>query len=263
MPRSIIYIESTQHLINQAIENKLREAGFLLHTVPPNIDAVNRQRHTADIILYYPEHGDAKTELLLQYLGDLCRDEYKSLCLIGDNAFISQIRETEKNWIAYTYIRPIDMNVISANMANLSGLYDEFRRQKKVLIVDDDSDFLTIMSRWLKNSYHVVGVTSGEDALEYLAQEHPDLILLDYDMPDMDGYEVMERIRRSPLLARIPLIFLTGINDRESVMRIIRHKPDGYMLKSMKKLEILDMLQRFFAESILYRKTSNLVARGF
>ncbi len=263
MQRNIIYIESTQHLINQAIENKLQEAGFAVHTVSPDIDAVNRRRHDADILLYYPENGDAGTGLLMQYLSDLCRDEYKSLCLIGDNAFITRIREAERKWIAYTYIRPIDMNVITTDMTALSGLYDDFRRQKTLLIVDDDSDFLTIMTRWLKNSYHIVGLTSGEEALEYLAQEHPDLILLDYDMPDMDGYEVMARIRRSPLLARIPLIFLTGINDRESVMRIIRHKPDGYMLKSMKKLEILDTLQRFFAESILYRKGTNLAARGF
>ncbi len=263
MQRSIIYIESTQHLINQAIGNKLQEAGFTVHTVPPDIDAVNRQRHDADILLYYPEDGDTGTGLLMQYLSDLCRDEYKSLCLIGDSDFIVRIRETEKKWIAHTYIRPIDMNVITVDMTNLAGLYDEFRRRKMILIVDDDSDFLTIMARWLKNSYQVVGVTSGEEALEYLVQDHPDLILLDYDMPDMDGYEVMARIRHSPLLARIPLIFLTGINDRESVMRIIRHKPDGYMLKSMKKLEILDTLQRFFAESILYRKGYNPAFRGF
>ena len=140
--RRLIYIESSQHLINQAIENKLREAGFEVFVLAPGIDAINRRKEDADIILYYPEHGDAKTELLLQYLGDLCRDAYKSLCLIGENAFIQEIRAAEKSWIAYTYIRPIDMNVIAADMTELTELYDEFRRPKTLLVVDDDDDFL-------------------------------------------------------------------------------------------------------------------------
>ena len=97
----------------------------------------------------------------------------------------------------------------------------------------------------------MTGVRSGLEALQQLARGHFDLILLDYEMPEMDGYEVMGRIRQNPEMSNIPIIFLTGLNDRENVMRIIKHRPDGYILKSMKKPELLDTLERFFAESIL------------
>jgi response regulator RpfG family c-di-GMP phosphodiesterase len=59
---------------------------------------------------------------------------------------------------------------------------------------------------------------------------------------------VRERIQKNPVTARIPIIFLTGINDRESVMRIIKQRPDGYILKSTKKAELLDTLANFFYE---------------
>ena len=84
----------------------------------------------------------------------------------------------------------------------------------------------------------------------------PDLILLDYEMPEFDGYQVMDMIRKNPLTALVPIIFLTGKNEKESVLRIIKRKPDGYLLKSMKKEELMDALERFFADSILNRKSS-------
>ena len=79
----------------------------------------------------------------------------------------------------------------------------------------------------------------------------PDLILLDYEMPDLDGYDVMQWLHGTPQTSGIPIIFLTGIDDRASVMRVVKQKPDGYLLKSMRKSDLLDALNRFFVMNIL------------
>ncbi len=252
--KKIIYISRAQHLINQGVGNRLEEAGFEVVMLEDDINIVNRHRYDADIFLYYPEFGDSKTELLLQYLSDLCMDTRKSLCLIGDSSFIARVKKSGAGRVARAYARPLDIKTIVTDMVELSEAHEEFRRRKSILVVDDDFDFLTIMEHWLKDNYTVDGVRSGAQALSYLMKKHPDLILLDYEMPHIDGYEAMEKIRSNPLTARIPIIFLTGVNDRESVIRVINHKPDGYLLKNMKKSELLDMIDRFFAETILNTK---------
>lgn len=254
MRTRIIYISREKHLINNGVKNRLTEAGFEVMMLEDNIDIVNCHRYDADIFLYYPEFGDSQTELMLHYLSDLCLDSHKSLCLLGDSSFISRVKQSGARRVARAYARPLDINEIVADMVELSKAHEEFRRRKSILVVDDDSDFLTIMEHWLKNTYTVDGVRSGERAIAYLELKHPDLILLDYEMPQIDGYEAMAKIRNNPLTARIPIIFLTGVNERESVMRVIRHKPDGYLLKNMKKSELLDLLDRFFVETILNQK---------
>ncbi|MCR5734222.1 MAG: response regulator [Lachnospiraceae bacterium] len=88
---------------------------------------------------------------------------------------------------------------------------------------------------------------SGKECIELCRTNSYDLILLGHRMPGMDGYQVMEKIRSTPKNEHIPIIFLTGKNDRECVMKILERKPDGYLLKSMPREALLDSLDRFFA----------------
>ncbi len=70
--------------------------------------------------------------------------------------------------------------------------------------------------------------------------------MLDYEMPITSGPQVMEMIRSEPNSEGIPIIFLTGKSDKESVMSVMALKPQGYMLKSMPKEEILKTIDNFF-----------------
>ena len=251
--RNVVYIGQEKHIVTQAVENRLSEAGFNVIAIPSDIDEINKNRHGTDLFLCYLDYTSPKTEIVMHYLADLCRDEYKSMCLIVDNATRAQVRKMESaQWAAHIYVRPLDMNDVADGLIELADAHDEFRRKKTILVVDDDSDFLMILDFWLKKDYNVVGVNSGVEAVTYLQHhEAPDLILLDYQMPDLDGYDVMQWLHGTPQTADIPIIFLTGVNDRESVMRIVKHKPDGYLLKTSRKSELLDALERFFVMSIL------------
>ena len=88
--------------------------------------------------------------------------------------------------------------------------------KKMVILVDDDPTNLTIGSKTLEKEYDVVTLNSGARLLKMLEKTIPDLILLDVDMPEMDGYEVIKQIKNDKKLAHIPVIFLTAKNDSNS-----------------------------------------------
>jgi len=88
-----------------------------------------------------------------------------------------------------------------------------------ILVVDDDKTNLILAQKILLPHYRIAATGSGMAALKYLENNHPDLILLDINMPEMDGFEVMERIRRKQETATIPVIFLTADNMTETEVK--------------------------------------------
>jgi two-component system, sensor histidine kinase and response regulator len=101
-----------------------------------------------------------------------------------------------------------------------------------VLVVDDDATNREVLSRRLTRQGHAVNTAaSGEDALRLL-QEHPfDLVLLDIMMPDMDGYEVLGRLKADQRLRHIPVIMISALNEVQSVVRCIEAGAEDYLAK--------------------------------
>lgn len=88
-----------------------------------------------------------------------------------------------------------------------------------ILVVDDDKTNLTLAQKILLSQYRIAATNSGKAALKYLEKNHPDLILLDINMPEMDGFEVMEQIRKNEETADIPIIFLTADNQPDTEIK--------------------------------------------
>ncbi|EOS21092.1 hypothetical protein C806_04677 [Lachnospiraceae bacterium 3-1] len=88
--------------------------------------------------------------------------------------------------------------------------------KKTILVVDDNKLNLAIAQTLLAEEYHVETVNSGELALQYLGESETDLVLLDIQMPKMDGFEVMRHIQGDEILRKIPVIFLTGDRTEET-----------------------------------------------
>ena len=88
-----------------------------------------------------------------------------------------------------------------------------------ILVVDDDKTNLTLAQKILLPFYRIAACNSGVAALKYLENNHPDLILLDINMPDMDGFEVMEQLKTMPETKEIPVIFLTADNLAETEVK--------------------------------------------
>ena len=117
-------------------------------------------------------------------------------------------------------------------IANLSIANCNMER-KNVILVDDSSVNLKIGFFSLKDNYNVKTIPSGEELLVYLKSEEttPDLILLDIEMPGMDGFETFEKIKTNPKTAEIPVIFLTASNSIEFEERSYRIGATDYMHK--------------------------------
>jgi CheY-like chemotaxis protein len=86
----------------------------------------------------------------------------------------------------------------------------------------------------------------GMQALKFLGRKKVDLILLDYEMPEADGPQVLGMLREDPELAGIPVVFLTGVNSPESIERLLSLNPLGYILKNTTRDNLCDSLKGFF-----------------
>lgn len=116
--------------------------------------------------------------------------------------------------------------------------------KKHILVVDDDPMMLKLMKEQLKDSYMVGTAISGAIALKFLENKKTDLIILDYEMPGENGAQVLEKIRKNEATAQLPVIFLTGINDRDKIKKVLELKPQGYLLKPIDREKMLDAVKK-------------------
>lgn len=103
--------------------------------------------------------------------------------------------------------------------------------RKHILVVDDDSSVLKLIKGYLSEQYDVATAINGKVAMKFLENKRTDLILLDYEMPEENGAEVLNQIRSSEKLKNLPVVFLTGVSDREKIQEVLVLKPQGYLLK--------------------------------
>ena len=120
--------------------------------------------------------------------------------------------------------------------------------QKKILIVEDEESLLKLESILLTTKgYLVHGATTGLAALEAVAKEAPDLILLDIMLPGMDGFEVCERLKTNPETKHIPIILLTAKKTPEDVSRGEEVGADQYITKPFKSAMVMETIERLLA----------------
>ena len=122
----------------------------------------------------------------------------------------------------------------------------------KILVVDDSGAVLRSVKGWLEDKYQVILANSGAMAIKYLAINRPDLVLLDYEMPVVDGSQVLEMIRTEKEFSDIPVIFLTSKNDKASIMKVMALKPEGYILKNTPPEQIKKEIDDLFTRRLSY-----------
>lgn len=115
--------------------------------------------------------------------------------------------------------------------------------KKKILVVDDTPLMLRNLKKMLEKPYDVVLASSGKQALKVIPQEEPDLVLLDYEMPEMNGREVFEAMLADEDMKYIPVVFLTSVSDRKAVFSILQSKPAGYILKPAEQEKLLSTVR--------------------
>ena len=109
----------------------------------------------------------------------------------------------------------------------------------RILIVDDDRHNRLLLEVMLApDGYSIVSAPTGEEALAMVAQQPPDLILLDVMMPGMDGYQVVARIKSNPATKHIPVIMLSALDDRNSRTHGLSAGAEDFLTKPVNRVEL-------------------------
>lgn len=120
--------------------------------------------------------------------------------------------------------------------------------RKHILVIDDDLNMLKTLRYYLQDQYKVTVVNSGKVAVEFLLKYTPDLILLDYVMPMFNGAAVLKIIKSREATKDIPVYFLTGQTDKDTVVECLSLKPAGYIIKPVAKDALLAKMKEAFAK---------------
>lgn len=172
---------------------------------------------------------------------------------IGNRDELDRIREFKQSENIGMIQRPVRMSEIIASIRRGMGMTaeaplhdsrEEKHEKKTILLVDDAAVQLRAMKNILKEKYNVAMATSAKMALEILKKRRMDLILLDYDMPEHDGRETFEMIRAEEEGKDVPVVFVTGVNEKERIIEVLKMKPAGYLVKPVQKEELLETVQQ-------------------
>lgn len=250
MERRILFVCEDQSFLVNAIIKALEEARFNVKTAEPDMVEISLIANIPDIYIVYLEGDLNNFNGTLKYLKKLLTEEGKDrvLYLIGNPLEIDAAYEVmPKALVSQAFSRPVNVKDIIMKLNQL--LTDDasgFPGMKRILVVDDDSIMLRTMKTWLSKKYDVYMANSGMNAIQFLAHNRVDLILLDYEMPVASGLQVFEMLKNDPNTANIPVIFLTSKDDKETVMKVLAAKPEKYLLKSMEPEALLKTVDDFF-----------------
>lgn len=127
------------------------------------------------------------------------------------------------------------------------NLLEKDGRRRHILVVDDSGVLLRSVKVILEKNYDVSFATSGQMALKQAKKQKPDLILLDYEMPGWDGKKTLEEIQADEELKDIPVVFLTGVADKNHILAVLKLNPAGYLLKPIERERLLDTIYNVLA----------------
>ncbi len=112
--------------------------------------------------------------------------------------------------------------------------------KKKIVAVDDSGIILKMLIKVLGDKYDLHAFSGGRRALQFLRDRTPDLIILDIDMPEINGYEMLKMIKEREHLQKVPVIFLTSNNDKNHVVKAVAGGAKDYVVKPIDEEILMD-----------------------
>jgi len=159
-----------------------------------------------------------------------------------------------KNWIKQGLIKASrtpggHYRILEQDLDSFREQYDMFPRdkgsvKKRIMIVDDDADTLALMEKILANEgFELVKVSNATEVGLKAAQMNPDLILLDFLMPEVNGFEVSKALRENEMTRSIPIMAVTCLNKERDIERIFECGADEYLAKPFKVDALLEKVR--------------------
>ncbi len=234
-------------VVVKGIERKLAELGYEVHSLTEDFGRVTELAEKTDLFIFYLPRGvtDDKDRLReISGLSHMIVEKERKIIYIAEKddheELVRSFPETrDEGWID----RPVNNDTLGSMVVAFMEEEQKSAEKKRILIVDDDPTYAGTVREWIKDRYRVDIVVAGMQAITFLAKNKVDLILLDYEMPIVDGPEVFQMLKQSDTTKDIPVVFLTGVGIKEGVQRVMALKPNGYILKSTTRADLVAFLE--------------------
>ena len=250
--KNVVIVMCKYSVVVKGIERRLKEMGCKVSIITQDKDKMpkmDKEKESATFIFYLPNNimdDVVKFNWLEHIYGKIhdleCECEVIVICDKSERDDLTGriFGMLHVGWLD----RPVKMEELE--LAVTDGIFPEVEgnNKKHILIVDDDPSYAKMVREWLKDVYQVSIVTAGIQAITFLAKKSVDMILLDYEMPVVDGPQVFQMLRQEQSTQGIPVVFLTGVGGKDQVERVLQLKPTGYILKSTTKEKLLSYLMK-------------------
>ncbi len=251
--QNLIFMSEKENVIIKMLRSKLSDTGVPSDFELFEPDLIASALERADIIVLYLDKAPEEyiKSLIALKVADAA-EKCKRYIIIGDDAAKETVGRYINNGIIITsYSIPLDtVGFLQRTCSIVVKGYDDTEfDNKSILIVDDDASLMSTIRGWLKDKYKIQLCNTGMSARKWLQDNIPDLIILDYEMPLMSGPELFERLKEDDRLKDIPILFMTGKGDKDSVMKVMSLKPEGYLLKPVEKDKLTDAIISVFVNA--------------
>ncbi len=221
--QKVLIVSEVQSYLLVSLQERLEQVDCDVMNTHAHPDVLSRIKEDIDLIFVFADEELMRLNQGLTYLKDQAVEKDIPIFVTGDPQEIAEIiKVIPLHLIQKEFPRPINVNEVAEAIDSYLKVFGK-QNKKKILVVDD----------------------SGAMAIKYLSTNRPDLVLLDYEMPIVDGKQVLGMIRSEAEFADIPVMFLTSKGDKESVMQVMELKPDGYLLKTMPPEQIKRSVDTF------------------
>lgn len=233
-----------------------------LTTSVRNFDIANHIKYFQPDAFVYCMTVETKESVmtLTKALNEVGRKKQK-LILVGESSDCNEFLRWKPEMVSLVLEKPLNANTISERIIKFLSEEKENEQKKiaenkdvkevrtsvdgrQILVIDDDPMMLKLIKEKLRDDYSVATAVSGKIGLSFLERKKADLILLDYEMPGENGLEVLEKLRANDATKDIPVIFLTGINEREKIQKVLMKKPQGYLLKPIEHEKLVNEIRK-------------------
>ncbi len=247
MENKILMLSEKETFLVRVMVQKTKEAGISCEFANWSLDNIHKKIGNCGLVVIYMDENEKPKSDAVRFLIDKMTDEGIQMIVIGEKLDVAELCSSIPEELVYkVFERPINNAEYVDTVKDLFRKIDAGEFRKSILIVDDDPGYLNLVRDWLKGSYKVYMANSGLQAIKMLGKSKVDLILLDNEMPVTTGPMVLEMLRSDEETKDIPVMFLTGKSDKESVMAVLSLRPEGYFLKNIQKDELLEKLKEYF-----------------
>ena len=240
---AMIVAEKETFLV-RTMEKKLKDARVDAVFSTWNVTEINSKWESAMLIILYLEDGERPPEDAMHFISEKASETDKQVIPVLEKNDQQYFCDHFSGDLVYkTFYRPINNDELVSSVQEVFLRVEAGDFKKTILIVDDDPAYAKMLRECLKDEYSTFVLTDGSQVIKALRQTPVDLILLDYEMPVMDGPQVFQMLKGDEVLKNIPVVFLTGVSGKEQVARVVALKPRGYILKSNKKEKLLEYIK--------------------